>query len=299
MRLVFIGCVKFSYAALEMVIKETKAEVVGVITKNESKFNADFASLEPLAKKYKIPFMIAENNDQEQMYQWIKELNPDVIYCFGWSYLLNKKMLEIPKLGVIGYHPTKLPKNRGRHPIIWTLVLGLKETASTFFFMDEGADSGDILSQEVLPVLETDDANTLYNKLITTALQQIKTFTHQLMDNTYQRIPQDHDQANYWRKRNKEDGLINWRMSAKTIYNLVRALTKPYVGAHCLYRNREVKVWKTQIDQHYFNQEEILHIEPGKVLKVERNHIYVKCGEGVLILVEHELFPLPKEGEYL
>jgi len=64
------------------------------------------------------------------------------------SSLLKKELLSLPPNGVLGYHPAKLPQNRGRHPLIWSLVLGLEESASTFYFMDEGADSGDILSQK-------------------------------------------------------------------------------------------------------------------------------------------------------
>ena len=60
-------------------------------------------------------------------------MHPDLIICVGWSQILKSEILNIPKLGVIGFHPSKLPENRGKHPIIWSLVLGKKETASTFF----------------------------------------------------------------------------------------------------------------------------------------------------------------------
>ena len=61
---------------------------------------------------------------------------------------MGNRILDLAPLGIIGFHPAALPRNRGRHPIVWALVLGLEETASTFFFMDKGADTGDILSQE-------------------------------------------------------------------------------------------------------------------------------------------------------
>lgn len=76
-------------------------------------------------------------NDNSSV-KFIRECNPDIIYCFGWSQLIKSEILNIPKLGVIGNHPAELPKNRGRHPIIWALALGLKQTASTFFIMNEG-----------------------------------------------------------------------------------------------------------------------------------------------------------------
>ena len=82
-------------------------------------------------------------------------------------------------MGVLGFHPSELPKNRGRHPLIWALALGLKKSASTFFFMDEGIDSGEILSQKIFDILSNDDAQSLYDKMSNNALQQIEEFLPQ------------------------------------------------------------------------------------------------------------------------
>ena len=177
-------------------------------------------------------------------------------------------MIYITPIGVIGYHPAALPANRGRHPIIWALALGLSETASTFFFIDEGVDTGDILSQVFVPIDEKDDALSLYKKLTSVASRQVEEFTKSLANNTYIKIPQDHSCANYWRKRTVDDGKIDWRMSARGIYNLVRALARPYAGAHCIYQNQVIKIWRTEItDLQYEN------IEPGKVIAIEEEVI--------------------------
>jgi len=143
-------------------------------------------------------------------------------------------MLAAAPLGVVGFHPAALPANRGRHPLIWSLALGLEQTASTFFFMDAGADSGDILLRRALAIDPTDDARTLYDKVCACALEQITQFVSQLANGSFAREPQAHAQANIWRKRGMADGKIDWRMSAVSVHNLVRALAKPYVGAHLL-----------------------------------------------------------------
>ena len=74
---------------------------------------------------------MTKDNEAEQI-SFITEKSPDVIYCFGWSHILSKKILKLPPYGVVGFHPAELPNNRGRHPIVWALFLGLKKTASTF-----------------------------------------------------------------------------------------------------------------------------------------------------------------------
>ena len=118
------------------------------------------------------------------------ELGPDAIYCFGWSHLLSQEVLRAAPLGCVGYHPALLPWNRGRHPIIWALALGLSQTGSTFFLMDEGADTGDILSQRTVPIEDEDDAGTLYEKLKAVACNQTEEIDAMVAQGHLQGIPQ-------------------------------------------------------------------------------------------------------------
>ncbi|MEA4830966.1 MAG: formyltransferase family protein, partial [Enterococcus thailandicus] len=266
-------------------LNNSTVEVVGIITKEKSIFNADFCSLKEIAENNNISCFIEEKHSEIEMVQWSRNLSADVIYCFGWSQLLKEEMLNLSRLGIIGYHPAELPKNRGRHPIIWSLTLGLERTASTFFFMNEGADSGDIISQEVVKIDSADDAASLYEKLIRVAIIQIQDFTAKLVDNTYTRIKQDHSRATYWRKRTKRDGVIDWRMPARGIYNLIRALTYPYVGAHFEYKNQEIKVWKAQVVSEKAQFEDL---EPGRIIIVDSKTIDVQCGMGVVRLLNYD-----------
>ncbi|WP_440681200.1 formyltransferase family protein [Candidatus Pelagibacter sp. HIMB1623] len=293
MRIVFIGTVEFSKRALQRLI-ELDARVVGVCTKKQSNFNSDFADLRPLCKKKKIPIKLVKDINSKDNYDWIKSLNPDIIFCFGWSNLLKKKILTLPPMGVLGFHPSKLPKNRGRHPLIWALALGLKKSASTFFFMDEGADSGTILSQKEFKILPSDDAKTLYNRVVNTALIQLNNFLSHLEKKTYRTIKQNHKISNTWRKRTKADGKIDFRMTSQSIYNLVRALTKPYVGAHISYKEKEIIVWRVEIIKNKQN-----NIESGKVLDINGDKILVKTYDGAVRITNHEFKKLPNIGEYL
>ena len=293
MKIVFIGTVEFSFKSLEILI-DMGANIVGVCTKETSRFNADFVDITPLCKENNIPYKYVEDINSQENINWIDSLNPDIIFCFGWSSLIKEQLLTLTPMGVVGFHPSNLPHNRGRHPIVWALALGLKKTASTFFFMDKGADSGDILSKNDIIITYNDDARTLYDKIITTALIQIKSFVPQLEKNKYSRLAQDHTKANIWRKRTKKDGLIDFRMNSNSIYNLVRALTKPYVGAHIEHNKKDIIIWKVQevpFEQH--------NIESGKVIEVDGKTILVKTYDGAIRILEHQFSILPKVGEYL
>jgi methionyl-tRNA formyltransferase len=292
---VVIGCVKFSQTLLEELHSINSVEICGIVTRNHSGFNSDFVDLGTVACAKNIPTNHLVNNDQDSLVLWLEKIKPDVIFCLGWPFLLRPDVLTIPKFGVIGYHPSLLPRNRGRHPIIWSLALGLKETGSSFFLMDEGADSGSILSQERIHILDEDNAETLYVKLETIACKQIHDVVEKLRLGTFKLIPQDNRLATYWRKRNKEDGRIDWRMSAEAVHNLVRALTMPYIGAHFDYQGDLIKVWKTRL-----GNSSLCDIEPGFILSVNANEIHVQCGMGTSIVLEkHDLGQVIFSGKYL
>ncbi len=295
MRIIFIGCVSFSYDCLKTII-DNNYEISGVCTLKESSFNNDFVDLSEISKLNNIPFKYSTDINDPDSVNWIKSLSPDIIFCFGWSQLLKKEILEIPNKGVLGYHPAHLPRNRGRHPIIWSLALGLNKTASTFFFMNESADEGDILDQKIIKIEYNDDANTLYKKLTKVAIKQIKDFLPKLKSNNYITIPQKNTLSNSWRKREKVDGLIDWRMSSENIRNLIRALTKPYCGASFIYKKNEYIIWNAEIV--YCKLE---NIEPGKILMVRKNEFIVKCGSNAIKILKIEpfIFDKIKVGDYL
>ncbi|MBP3262365.1 formyltransferase family protein [Pseudobutyrivibrio sp.] len=290
----FIGCVESSYVLLEAMF-EAGYPVAGIVTMEQSAINADFKSLVPLAEKYNVPYICTKNVNDDETVGFIKNIAPEVIYCFGWSRLIGSEILALPKYGVVGFHPAALPCNKGRHPLIWALVLGLKETASTFFIMDEGADTGDIISQMPVAISDTDDAADLYAHVLEVAKKQVIEFTKAFAEERVEPKKQDPTAGNAWRKRGRADGQIDWRMSARAIYNLVRGLTHPYVGAHFMKGEAEVKVWKCQV----IDTNDYANIEPGKIIKVNsQTDFVIKAYDGLVHVIDSDPVDLT-EGEYL
>lgn len=295
MKVFFIGTVVFSEELLKHIFTLSHIEVVGVATKQSSNFNSDFRDLSQVAVQKNVPYKYIMDINNPDNIEWIKGLQPDVIFCFGWSSLLKEELLNIAPMGVIGYHPANLPYNRGRHPIIWALCLGLDKTASTFFKMDLGADTGDILSQEEIGIDENDDSFLLYNKLLETSKIQVEDFSKKLAQNTVEWKIQDKNVGNYWRKRSRKDGLIDFRLTSKAIHNLVKALARPYPGAEIFYNDNFYQVWKVKPVYDLFSK----NIEPGKVLS-SKDHIFtIKTGDGAIEILEHEFEKIPLEGEYI
>ena len=298
MKVGFIGCVESSAKFLEVLcaIERDDIEVVGVVTLSASAVNSDYCDLAPICSRYDIPYFYHERSNAAGSREFLKELTPDVIYCFGWSYLLDESVLSIAPFGVIGFHPAKLPQNRGRHPIIWALALGLEETASTFFKMDLGADSGPILSQKLIKIESCDNATSLYEKILAIAKRQVHQLTIDLADGVAIFQEQDHDSATHWRKRSRKDGLIDWRMHASTVHNLVRALSRPYPGAEFIFEGQHIQVWDSEVAEKAYPK----NIEPGTVLEVNANSFVVKCADITAINIK-EISPQIEleKGRYL
>lgn len=295
MKILFIGCVESSYVFLKALIENHK-EIIGVITKESSAFNADFVDITPLCKDNDIPYIFVKNINDDNAVEFIKEKMPDVGYCLGWSQLIKDYVIDLFPRGMVGYHPAELPNNRGRHPIVWALALGLDKTASSFFVIDKNADTGDILSQQAVEILYEDNAGSLMDRLLTVGASQIVHLTNQLENKTEKRMSQKDIIGNSWRKRGKADGQIDWRMSSTSIYNLVRALTRPYVGAHFMIGDSEIKVWSVReincVDGEYRN------IEPGKVVATTDNSFTVKAGDNLIEVMECDHAGV-KVGDYL
>ena len=296
MKILFIGKVKFSEEILKYILDQG-IKISGIITDKKKGINSDHVNLVDNFKDLKVPLHLTSDINCRRTFSWVSKNNPDIIICIGWSQLIKKNFLSTPKLGVIGYHPAELPQNRGRHPIIWALALGLKKTASTFFLMNEGADTGRIINQKKIIIKDNYDANMLYYKFIATAKKQIIKIIKDIKVNKLKfKSKKKTTDSNFWRKRNFSDGKIDWRMSSNSIHNLVRALNYPYPGAFFTKDGKQFNVWETKKSK----IKSRFNIEPGKIVSVsKKNKVTVKCGEGLIVLKNISPKKIFKKGDYL
>ena len=160
--------------------------------------------------------------------------------------------------------------------------------------MDEGADTGDIISQEILSIYPLIMLLHYMNEFLILRWHRSVIFCRNLSNGNVTYTPQSHTHANTWRKRGALDGCIDWRMAACSIHNLVRGLTKPYVGAHFEYNDSSVKVWETEIVSGI-----PINIEPGKVIEVSDSSILVKAGVDAIRLLDYYPIITVCSGSYL
>lgn len=275
MKIVYVSGVKFGYNLLEEILMNN-FEISIVISYDDSKKSiySDFVSFDSICKKFNIENIKVNNINDEKIVKILHALKPDLILVMGWSQLLKPNIIQIPKLGIIGSHPTELPKYRGRAPIPWTIIKKLSKSALTFFYIQEGVDDGDIFAQEFFSIHSKDDATSLYEKMTNLGKTMIIKNLKLLQKGESKRIKQDQSKfIENWPKRTPDDGLIDWSNSCEQINLLIRATTHPYPGAFTFFKNQKIIIWKSS-----FSKTKIC--SPGKILNVTPNYVIIGTIDG-------------------
>lgn len=279
MNSILIGSVNSSQLILEQMIKtDFPVSIVFSLDEQYSEPVSGYSPLHETAARHTIPYKkFRKINDQENI-EMIKNSAPDYIFVIGLSQLVSKEIINAAKNGVIGFHPTPLPQYRGRAAIVWQILLGVRETKCTLFFIDEGMDSGNIIAQEPYLIEDSDYAIDAENKCLAAFECLLQRVLPQLKNGLIQAIPQNEAEATYLLKRSPEDGLIEWNQSAEAIQRLVRAVSKPYPGAFCYYKGRyKTIIWRAD----YLTNDKYIGI-PGQIAKVTNEYIDIVCHEGIL-----------------
>lgn len=159
MKSVLIGSVKSSEVMLEEMISiNFKVDMIFSLDESLSKNVSGYYPIHETAKKYNIPYVKFYKINDEKNVKILEKIAPDYIFVIGLSQLIDDAILKIPNQGCIGFHPTPLPKFRGRAAMVWQMLLGVHETKCTLFMLDGGMDSGDILGQQEYVIEDTDYA---------------------------------------------------------------------------------------------------------------------------------------------
>lgn len=243
--------------------------------------HSDFHDLRPVSAAAGAVLIEAANVNSAEALRALREVDPDFVFVIGWSQLLGAELLRAGRAAPIGYHPAALPLNRGRAAIPWTILQRATETGSTFFWIDEGTDSGDILSQELFPVASDETARSLYDKHLASISRQLRSLLPRLAQGECPRTPQDHRRATYCARRTPDDGLIDWQASADDVWTLIRATGRPYPGAFTFWREQPLRVWEAA----YVGSAPYSGV-PGQVQRIDQEGALVRCGDGRHVLLQ-------------
>ena len=210
------------------------------------------------------------------------EIKPDYVFVIGLSQLIDKRILDIPTKGCVGFHPTPLPKFRGRAAMVWQVLLGVHETKCTLFMLDEGMDSGDILGQQEYFIEDTDYAKDVERKLCEALRLLSRQVLIGLKDGTLHPQKQNEEETTYLLIRRPEDGQIDWKEPIEKVHRLVRAVSHPYPGAFGMYDGvHQITIWRAEIVE----KKNIIGI-PGQICRIGENSFDVLGSDGILRVTE-------------
>ncbi|WP_313010005.1 bifunctional UDP-4-amino-4-deoxy-L-arabinose formyltransferase/UDP-glucuronic acid oxidase ArnA [Atlantibacter hermannii] len=236
--------------------------------------NHFFGSVARLAAEQGIPVFAPDDVNHALWVERIQKMAPDMIFSFYYRVLLSEKILATARLGAYNLHGSLLPTYRGRAPLNWVLVNGESETGVTLHRMVARADAGDILAQERIAIADDDDAMSLHQKLVAGAKTLLASCLPTMKQGLIDGVKQDESRASVMPGRTPEDGRIEWSLPAKSIANLVRAVTDPWPGAFGYVGTTKFIVWKAKAH-------DIVHTaKPGTALSI--NPLIIACGEGAL-----------------
>jgi methionyl-tRNA formyltransferase len=242
-----------------------------------------YTNMEKIADAFKIPYFAFKNINDTNSVNFIHQCSPDVLFVTGLSQLVKKELLEIPRVGTVGFHPTPLPQGRGRAPIAW-LTHDRTNGAATFFLLGNGVDDGAIFVQEQFAVNTDDHASEVESKMLEALDRALDRWLPRFVTGEWNPIPQDESLATYNEIRKPDDGIIDWHQTDDEIYSHIRATSRPHPGAYTFVNDNKLIIWRAQID----NNIPIRGIV-GRILRInEEKQPLVQTGRGLIRLIDFE-----------
>lgn len=279
-RTIFIGAVEEGRRCLTALL-EGGEPIAGAVTLKEewAAQTSGAVPFDDLAERYRFPLLKVRDLNHPANVRRLREMRPDLILAIGWTRLLGREVLSMPRRGCIGFHASLLPRYRGRAPVNWAIINGERETGNSMIFLDEGVDTGDVVAQRRIEITYEDTCATLYEKVADSAIDMLREHLPALKAGTAPRARQDDALATVMPQRRPEDGLIDWSKGSRALYDWVRALTHPYPGAFSFAGGRRILVWEAR------ERESARRGAPGEVLAVLPGEgVEVATGDGSLLL---------------
>jgi len=278
-RLIFMGTPDFAVPTLKTLITQGHS-ILAVITQPDRPTGRGKKLAAPpvkaLALEHRIEVFQPEKASEESFCAQVRAKEPDLLIVVAFGQILRKKLLDIPRWGVINVHGSLLPRFRGAAPIQWTILNDDSKTGLTVMQMDEGMDTGPILFQEEVPVLKDETAGQLYDRLAVMAGDLMVRSLKRMSVSIVKSIPQDDTRATYAPKIGKELSRVDWREDAARVSARIRAMD-PRPGAYTLWQGRDIKLFASTVVGR--NRDEG---SAGQVLGLREEYLVIGTGRGTV-----------------
>lgn len=285
MRVIFMGTPDFAVGTLQA-IYEAGHEVCLVVTQPDKPKGRGHVMQYTPVKEYAVSkgievFQPVKIREQETM-EKLKSYQADICVVAAFGQILPKELLEMCPYGCINVHASLLPKYRGAAPIQWVIIDGEKESGVTIMQMNEGLDTGDMISKVVVPITEEETGGSYHDKLAEAGARLCVETMKEIEAGTAVKTPQDDSQSCYAKMLQKELGAIDFTKSAEEIERLIRGLN-PWPSAYTTLHGKTLKIWAAKVEDKEYEG------TIGSIVAKDKKSLVVKTGKGALLITELQL----------
>jgi len=281
--LVFCGTPAFAVPTLEKLVEAGFSVPLVVTQPDRPRGRGMELALSPVKQRgLQLGLQISQPDkikNNEDFRGQLARIAPDAIIVVGYGRIIPQWMIDLPPLGNLNLHASLLPKYRGAAPIQWAIARGEKVSGVTTMRIDAGLDTGDILLQEEIAIAPEDTAVTLAPRMAAIGAALMVETLRGLQAGVVHPRPQDHARATLAPILKKEDGQIDFQLTAGEILNRLRGF-QPWPGAYTTFRGKNLHLWAAQTVERAAAAGEIM---------VQSGHLFVGCAAGALELLEVQL----------
>lgn len=275
MKIILIGQAAFAEKTLDKLIGQGE-EVLAVFCPLDAP-GGKFDPVKQRALNLGIPVHQHKTLKTQEVLDKFVALQADLAILAFVTQIVPPAVFNTPRFGSICFHPSLLPKYRGRSAINWTLIKGETKTGITLFWVDEGIDTGPILLQKEVEVDPDDTTGTIYfNQLFPVGVEAIGEAVNLIKAGNPPRIVQDESKANYDAPCGDEHARIDWAKPAQEVYNLIRGCD-PQPGAHAIWQGKMVRFYDCRL------RKEATNAAPGQVVEINEESFNIAVPGGVIL----------------
>ncbi len=247
-RIIFMGTPDFALPALEM-LYHRHYPIAAVVTQPDRPAGRGQKEIAPpvkrLAQELGLGVLQPIKVKDPSFLETFRQLNPDMVVVAAFGQILPKVIIDSPKFGCLNIHPSLLPKYRGAAPLNWSIIRGETKTGVTIMLMDEGMDSGDILTQEETPLGPEETFGQLHDRLSHLGAELLLKTIDQVISGSVRRQAQNAAGVTFAPRLTKETGRINWNNNIRNIVNLIRGLC-PAPAAYTSLDGQALKIFSAE-----------------------------------------------------
>ena len=271
MRVIIVGQGPFGEKVLNALI-ERGEDIVGVFSPPDKRGEL----MKELAERSGIAFFHPTRMKNPEVYDMYVMLRPDLVMLAFVTDIIPRRLLDVPSLGTICYHPSLLPRHRGASAINWAIMMGDTRTGITIFWVDKGIDTGPILLQKEVEIGPNETTGSLYfNTLFPMGIHAMVEAVELIKKGRAPRIPQDDSKATYDPPCDDRVAALDFERPIKNVYNFIRGCD-PQPGAYTTFKGKRVRLYDAKMQS--------LPIEKttGEIISFDEDSVQIAVMEGII-----------------